>query len=356
MNLHALIMAGGKGTRFWPESTSKKPKQYLSLTGDKSLLGQTLDRLDGLVEIKNRYIVTVKEQESLIKDLKDLNYAKDGVIFEPSGRNTAPCILLSLAKLITQKVSEDDVVAILPSDHVILNHQGFKRTLEKAAHAALEHSSIVTIGINPTFPHTGYGYIEKGNKSKEDLFAVKHFREKPSFDKAKEYLQSGNFLWNAGMFVAPIKVLLKEFETYATKMYEFFPKLKDVIQNEAALKSVYDQMPSDSIDYAIMEKTKKAMVVPAEFDWNDLGSWDALEAVINKTDDNTVVCSNGFFQEGATGNIVFAPDKFVALLGVNDLIVVSNKNAVMIMPKSDSQKVKNVVEHLKKNEKFKELI
>ena len=164
----ALIMAGGKGTRFWPESTESKPKQYLSLLGDKSLLKQTIDRLDGFAPCENTFVVTVKDQEGLIKDNMKGRLPTQNVIFEPSGRNTAPCILLSLAELLDRGASPEDTVVIMPSDHVILNESGFKTTLEKATHQAVKYDSIVVIGIQPHFPHTGYGYIEKGEKRGEE--------------------------------------------------------------------------------------------------------------------------------------------------------------------------------------------
>ncbi len=295
MNIYALVMAGGKGTRFWPESTSKKPKQYLNLTGNKSLLGQTLERLEGLVSQDRRFIVTVKEQESVIRSLPGLAFAKNGLIFEPSGRNTAPCILLSLATLKAQNASDADIVVILPSDHVILNHQGLKDTIKEAAEEASRLSSIVTIGINPTFPHTGYGYIEKGPLIGKNICKLERFKEKPTFQVAQDYIASGKYLWNAGMFVAPIKVLLEEFQKHAPTMCAFFPKLTEALGNEKKLEEVYNKMPADSIDYAIMEKTSKALVIPARFDWNDLGSWDALESVIEKQNGNTIAAADGAY-------------------------------------------------------------
>ncbi|MCR9205688.1 MAG: sugar phosphate nucleotidyltransferase, partial [Halobacteriovoraceae bacterium] len=178
-NLYALIMAGGQGTRFWPESTSKKPKQYLNLTGEKSLLEKTLGRFDSLVEPSRRHIVTVKEQEALAKDNSKAFIAENGLIFEPAGRNTAPCILLSMAFLESHGANENDVVAIVPSDHVILNEEGFRGTLKRAAETALKQGSIVTIGIKPNFPHTGYGYIHRGEEITSDIFSVQQFKEKP---------------------------------------------------------------------------------------------------------------------------------------------------------------------------------
>jgi mannose-1-phosphate guanylyltransferase len=345
--LYCLIMAGGRGTRFWPESTQAKPKQYLNLNGTKTLLEETLDRFDSLIEQNHRFIVTVKEQEILCVESSLGKIAKDGIIFEPSGRNTGPCILMSIAALLNKGVSLDDVLAIVPSDHVILNRKGFHKTMKKAADFSVHKQTIVTIGITPNFPHTGFGYIEKGEMVAGEGFKVSRFSEKPHFELAKEYIRSGDYLWNAGMFVAPIRVLLEEFKTHAPKMYEHFAELQLVINDPAKLKVAYEKMPSDSIDYCIMEKSKNISVVPAAFDWNDLGSWDALTSVIEETHGNTIVKSDGAFFLNSAGNVVFAPNKFVSLINMDKHIVVVNDKVVLVAPVADAQEIKKVVEHLK---------
>ena len=353
--LIGLVMAGGRGTRFWPESTSKKPKQYISLASSRPLLTESLDRFGDLIEPSNRYIVTVEEQKLLAQECSGDLCAEDGIILEPSGRNTAPCILLAMAQLLKNGASEKDVVAIVPSDHVILNHQGFRNTLELCSKQVVENDCIATIGINPTFPQTGYGYIKKG-KPQGDVSWVDSFKEKPNFETAKEYVASGEYLWNAGIFVSTIETLLREFKNHAPEIYKFFTPLYESLGNPLETKKIYDEIPSDSIDYAIMEKAEKVLTTPAQFDWNDLGSWEALEGVIDKTENNTIVSSDKHYFEGSEGNIVFAPNKFVSLIDVQDLIVVSNEKSVMILPKDKSQKVKNVVEYLKTQDFGQELL
>lgn len=348
INIHALIMAGGKGTRFWPESTEKKPKQYLKLISSNSLLEETLLRFDDFIPNKNRYIITVKEQEKLAKQSSKGKVGANNILFEPSGRNTAPCILMSLAALEAKKVSLDDIVSIVPSDHVILNKQGFQDTIKKAAQFASETSQIVTIGITPTFPHTGFGYIQKGKLLDEQAFKVSRFKEKPHFELATEYVRSGQYLWNAGMFVAPIRVFLEEFETHAPEMYAHYKDLVKVINDPVKLAKVYDKLQSDSIDYAIMEKSDRIAVMPANFDWNDLGSWDALSSVIDETHGNTVVKSSGELFLNSTDNVIYAPGKFVSLINMDKHIVVVNDNVVMVCPVKDAQEIKKVVENLKK--------
>lgn len=346
-NLYTLVMAGGKGTRFWPESTEKKPKQYLDLISSKTLLEETLDRFENLIEKDKRFVVTVKDQERLCKQSSDGKIAEEGIIFEPAGRNTGPCILMSIASLLSKGLSEKDVIAIVPSDHVILNRKGFQDTLKKAAYFSYLKQNIVTIGITPHFPHTGFGYIEKGEMVEGEAFAVSRFKEKPHFELAKEYVSSGKYLWNAGMFVAPIGVLLEEFKTHAPKMYAHFEDLKKFINDPAKLKEVYEMIPADSIDYAIMEKSKRVSVVPATFDWNDMGSWDALSSVIDETHGNTLVKSDGAFFLNSADNVVFAPNKFVSLINMDKHIVVVNDKVVLVAPVKDAQEIKKVVEHLK---------
>lgn len=340
-------MAGGKGTRFWPESTEKKPKQYLKIFNDKSLLTETCERFEGFIAKDHRYIVTVKSQQELCQKSSLNLINENGIIFEPSGRNTAPCILLSLLTLLRKGLSLNDVIAIVPSDHVILNQKGFHETLGRAFHLSFEQKSIVTIGITPHFPHTGFGYIEKGEIIDGKAFKVSRFVEKPHFELAKNYVESGNYLWNAGMFVAPIGILLEEFQAHAPLLYHFVDALNENLSDEEKLFKIYNEMPSDSIDYAIMEKSKRVQVVPAMFDWNDLGSWDALTAVIPEKNANTVVKSNGEVFLNSTQNIIYAPDKLVALINVQKHIVVVNENVILVAPIDDAQEIKKVVEKLK---------
>lgn len=349
----ALVMAGGKGTRLWPESTSSKPKQYMSLFSKKSLIEETLDRFDGLTDQKSKYIVTVKEQQSVCSKLVSHLVHDKAYILEPSGRNTAPCILLSLATLKAHGASDSDVVAIVPSDHVILNTKGFQKTLSYAKTMASKHKKIITIGINPNFPHTGFGYIQRSEKAdfENDLsaFSVKAFKEKPNFETAKSYVESGEYYWNAGMFVAEIGVLINEFKTCAPEVYRYLEQLESAVKSSQDYSSIYNNIPENSIDYAVMEKTKNILVVPSLFDWNDLGSWDALESIANPTESNFIINqkSEVNYLKGSSGNIVYAPNQFIALANVQDMIIVSNERALMIMPKKDAQKVKEVYQFVK---------
>jgi len=345
-DLYCLIMSGGQGTRFWPESTRKKPKQYLKLLGNKTLLQQTLTRFS-MIPQDQRYVVTVSSQARLVNDQCIGHLDETGIILEPTGRNTGPCILLSLAHLKASGMGGSDVVAVMPADHIILNHQGFQEVLLEAKNLAQKEQSIVTIGVPPTFPHTGYGYIQQGkNIQGSNAYQVQSFKEKPDGETAAKYVSEGNFLWNAGMFVATLDVFLQELEEHASEMFQHFSGLCENIHDPDKIKSLYEKIPKESIDYALMEKTKKILVIPARFDWNDLGSWDALESVLEKKQENTCVNAEDYYFDNAKGNIVYAPGKFVSLINVQDLIVVCNDTSVLILPKTDAQKVKKIVEHL----------
>jgi mannose-1-phosphate guanylyltransferase len=344
INLCALIMAGGKGTRLWPESVSSRPKQYLKLLGEDSLIKGTSNRLEGLISTENRFVVTVKEQEAIAKECLGEAVPAQNYIYEPKGRNTAPCIFLSLAQMLADpNRNPDDVVAILPSDHIILNKEGFQNTLKIAFDLSVRMKTIVTIGIKPHFPHTGFGYIKANEVIEKDSFTVEAFKEKPDFQTAKEYVESGKYFWNAGMFVGQISTLLEEFKAYCPDYMTELKNLKENVSNPDELIKVYDRLKAISVDYAIMEKSKRINVVQAQFDWNDLGSWDAMESVIEREDDNFTIKAKDIKQVGSKNNIVFAPDHAVALVDVEDLVVVANQKVVTVIKKQSAQKIKEIV-------------
>ena len=346
MNIYTLVMAGGGGTRLWPESTTKLPKQYLKLLGDDSLLQQTLLRLGPLIDVNRRFLVTVKDQEHLAEKESGTQLLKENIILEPFGKNTAPCILLALAALSNRGASPEDVVFITPADHVVGKTDNFQKTVAMASTMAVKQKKILVIGIPPTHPHTGYGYIEQGDPL-DDGFLVKSFKEKPDTKTASSYVNSGKFFWNAGLFVATMETFLLQFKTHAPFLFKYFAQLKDNWQNFSKIKDIYQKMREISIDYAIMEKSDQIMAVAANFTWNDLGSWDALEEVIPSTVGNTLIRSSGHFIKDAKGNIVHAPGKFISIIGVDDLVVVANKKAVMVLKKTETQRVKEIISYLK---------
>lgn len=359
-NVYCLVLAGGKGTRLWPESTMQNPKQYLNLIGDKSLLYNSIERLQEVVPEENRFIITTEDQVKAADQATQGLLKRDGILLEPEGRDTAPCIFYSLARLQARGASDDDCVMIFPADHVILNKGGFQETIKMAVEVATKQNKLVTIGIKPNFPQTGFGYIERGSECGQRCWEVRQFKEKPNEDTARKYLESGNYYWNAGMFIGKLGTFFGEFAAHAPELASYREKLKSAPDRSSELAGTYAKLPKISIDYAIMEKSKNVMVIEALFDWNDLGSWSALADVTNPVEGNYMV--NNVNPESdllcldAKGNIVYAPDQFVTLVGVEDLVVVSNKKVLMVMPKDQAQRVKEVVEHLRSREKTSHLV
>lgn len=361
-NLYALIMAGGHGTRFWPESTRSRPKQFLSLYGDRSLLAQTFSRFEGLVAKQRRFLITTEDQANLALECMEGELSKEQVILEPAGRNTAPCILLSLAALIEKGAKDEDVVIISPADHAIIDTHGLQETLRDAFELAVTSESIVTIGIPPHCPHTGYGYIHRGQEVGNGAYSVQSFKEKPDQPTAEDYLATGEYYWNAGMFVSRIDVFLEQFKECAPELFVHFRALRESSGDPLETAKTYQQLSKISIDYAVMEKTKKTHVVPARFDWSDLGSWDALTELYQKTSPESFEGSNlclkalGLYSETSQGNLVWAPEQIVALIGVDDLIVVSTGKHLLVMNKADAQKVKNAVDFFSTHPKLKDYV
>ncbi len=343
-------MAGGSGTRFWPESTRKRPKQYLEILQGNSLLSQTLHRFDHLIGPDKRFVITVEDQLKLAKAHSEGRIHEDGIFLEPEARNTAPCLFYSFLKLLKRGCQRQDVIVVVPADHVILNRDGFQRSINQAISLARSKSTIVTVGIPPHCPHTGYGYIEKGDAFDSGIHRVKSFKEKPTIETAASYITTGNFLWNAGIFVSSIGTFLDNIREFAPDIYQHREKLEASLDVPSKLKDAYGLLPKISIDYAVMEKSTSVSVVTAAFDWSDLGSWDALEGVLPKVEGNTLVSCERFFAKNAQGNIVFSKDKLVALLNVHNLIVVNTEKALLIAPKSDAQDVRSVVEWLSTQE------
>lgn len=321
---------------------------------------QTWKRFDGLVGVDRRYLVTTADQIQLALESSKNSLRESHIIQEPSGRNTAPCILLSLAKLVEDGARDEDVVAIVPADHVILDQAGFQETLHHAFEMAMVQSSIVTIGIEPHCAHTGYGYIHKGEAKSLHGFEVQKFVEKPNEHVAKEYLQSGEYFWNAGMFVSRIDVLLEEFKHCTPELFDQFYQLRQSLKDPSQLKEVYQSLAKISIDYAVMEKSKRILVTKALFDWSDLGSWDALEEYYQKLHpgehQNFELNCLGVHAQDAKGNLVWAPEMVVSLIGVDDLAVIVSDKRVLVMKKELAQQVKNSVDFFSTHPKFKDFV
>lgn len=349
--MYAVIMAGGRGTRFWPRSRERKPKHLLDIISPRTVIQETVDRILPLVDPANILVVTGrKHARILMKQLPEISAAN--IIIEPEGKNTAPCI--GLAALHIQKRSGDDVMLVLPSDHAIADPGKFRQVLQAAAEAAAADDVLVTIGIKPTSPQTGFGYIERGepvgNRTPEEIFRVKSIREKPDARKAAEFVQSGRFYWNSGMFIWKASAVLKSISLFLPDLYSGLSAIKETLGSpgeKAAIRRIYKNLTSISIDYGVMEKADNVYTVPGDFGWSDVGSWDALWEISEKDENGNAVVGGGkLIAAGSTGSLVYSPKKLVALAGVKDLIVVETPDALLICPKGGSQDVKNIVETL----------
>ncbi len=354
-NLCIVILAGGKGTRFWPLSTSKRPKQFLALTGNKTLLQQTYERIrplappDRIIVLTNLEFVPLVQQQ--LEELPDCN-----IIGEPLMRDTAAPV--ALAAVIARKRFGDCVMAVLPSDHDISPDNELHRTIRAAVSGAAENSMLYTIGINPTFPATGYGYLEKG-ESLENLDGVKQFKlvrfkEKPDLKSAEEYIRTGKFYWNAGQFVWRSEVILEEIRKYLPLHYSQLAPLADsdcTPEWESELAKRFELVPKISIDYGVMEKTDRLRVVEATYKWNDIGSWSALNEIM-ESDENDNCIHGKVLAHESKSNMIYSedPEELIALVNVENMIIVRAGKKTLIIPREEAQAVKKLVEKLTKYE------
>jgi mannose-1-phosphate guanylyltransferase len=354
MNKHhyVAIMAGGIGSRFWPMSRTAFPKQFLDIlhTG-RTLIQQTVDRYSKLVPIENIYIVTSHEYLPIVKKQLPL-LAEENILSEPSRKNTAPCIAYVSFKLL-QKDPEANLV-VAPSDHLILETDEFVKTSLKALDFVSQMNALVTLGIKPTYPNTGYGYIQHDSlQAADDVFKVKTFTEKPNKDLAKTFLSSGDFLWNAGIFFWKAKNIVAAFEKHLPEIYEVFAAEKDSFNTpgeQRAIEQIYPLCTNISIDFAILEKANNVYVIPASFGWSDLGTWNSAWESMDKDYLGNAVAGKKVLVMDAVKCMVHVPDnKLVVLQGLEDFIVVDTKDILLICKKEKEQDIKEYVAEVKRN-------
>ena len=353
MRITAVIMAGGKGERFWPRSRTAYPKQFLSLTSNrKTMIQLTVERISSIVAMEDIFIVTNKDYIALVREqLPDIPV--ENILAEPVARNTAPCI--GYAAAIINRKYDDAVMLVLPSDHLIHNNELYLDTLRNAIDIAQDGENLVTLGITPTYPETGYGYIhfakDEGKYGrKSGVYKVRRFVEKPSLKIAKEYLASGDYLWNSGMFVWKISTIKLMFEKFLPATYDGLIKLRDSYKTPEYLKvleEVFTNFASESIDYAIMEKANNIYTLPGNFGWDDVGSWLALERINGADKDGNVILGD-VVKYDAKNNIVYGSGKTIAIVGLEDSVVVQTEDAVLICAKNAVNNIKDVVHLLKK--------
>lgn len=339
-------MAGGRGERFWPLSTDEKPKQFLNLLGEKTMIQMTVDRLKKLIPAERIFIVTGEKYKDLvIEQLPEIPHRN--IIMEPCGRNTAPCILLSA--LYIKNIYEDAAVAVLPADHLIKNEERFREILSSAEHYVTQNNkAVVTIGLSPDRPETGYGYIKFDKRTKNEteggeaaadterinVLPVERFVEKPSLKKALEYVNDGSYLWNGGMFIWTVDNILRLCRMYLKNTYDILKSIdvKDLDSFSRDCKEKYPEVESISVDYAIMEKAEDIFVIPGDFGWDDVGSWFAVERYSSK-DENNNVNKGDVKNIDSKNNMVISSGKPVVVVGAENLLVVESDDVIFVCSK-----------------------
>ena len=352
MNLYAVLMAGGVGTRFWPRSRAASPKQVLNISGKETMIQATTRRLEGLVEASRTLIVTNDIQQPIIQEqLPELS--RENFVIETFGRNTAPCIGLAALQVAAQ--DPEGVMVVLPADHVIGGVDEFQAAIRFAANFAFQNDAIVTLGITPYEPATGYGYIQAGDTvaatDSHRLHKVLTFAEKPDLETANRFLDSGNFFWNSGMFIWKAATVLQEIQRHLPEMHALLMEIGEAIgapDYRERLADAYGRIQNISIDYGIMQQADSVYVIPADMGWNDVGSWETVHDISAKDRHGHAGECPEIVSIGSRNSYVYAPDKLVALVGVEDLIVVDTGDALLVCRKSAAQDVKHVVDHLKK--------
>ena len=346
MKTTAVIMAGGRGERFWPKSRNSCPKQFLSLTSDgETMIQKTVRRLSSLVEAEDVFIVTNSSYIGLVREQLP-QIPEENILAEPCARNTAPCIAFAAA--VIEKKYGDAAMLVLPSDHLISYEKIYVSTLRKAISVAEEGSNLVTIGITPTYPETGYGYICFGDEN-GSAFAVERFVEKPDLATAKSYLASGNYLWNSGMFVWKASSILGNLRELMPEVYEGAVRIGESFGTEsfgAVLEKEFAAFPSESIDFGVMEKAKNIYTIPGSFGWDDVGSWLAIER-INQTDDLKNYFDGDVVAVDSKRTTVCGGKRLIAAIGTRDVIIVDTDDVLLVCSKNNTQDVKKAIAQLK---------
>ncbi|MBZ0201632.1 MAG: mannose-1-phosphate guanylyltransferase [Ignavibacteria bacterium] len=355
MKSYAIVMAGGVGARFWPYGTSRLPKQFLPIANSNdTMLQLTIKRLHDIIPLNQVFVVTNKQYVDLVK--KQLpKIPKENIIGEPVGRNTAPCI--GLASIILRQYEEKAKMFVIPADHIIENVDEFTKAVNTGLKFVEDKDAIVTLGIVPTHPETGYGYIQfiedayyKEGNSGSDIFRVKTFAEKPTLDVAKVFLESGDFLWNSGMFIFRADTMLKEMENFLPDLYHALQKIEKAIHSakyQNVLEQVFAEIKGISIDYGIMEKAKNVYVIKADLKWSDLGSWDEVFRLRKKDKNDNAIIGDSFIKD-SHNNLIMSTKGFVGVIGADDLIIINTKDGLLICKKDRSQEVKEIVDYLKR--------
>lgn len=352
----SVIMAGGVGERFWPQSRRKRPKQILDLTGKGSMIRLTVERLEGLSRPEEIFIITNVEQQALISREVAGTVAPENVICEPVGRNTAPCI--GLAAVVLRKKYGDCPMLVLPADHLIERVGRFQSLARAAAAYVTDHGGLLTFGMQPTRPETGYGYIEAAervfNKDDVEIYRAAAFLEKPTLERAVKFLEGGRHYWNSGMFMWTTETILDGISRHLPDLFSLLTQIEAGIGTRPlpeVLKALYQKAPPISIDYGVMEKAGDVVVMKADFSWNDVGSWEFLRDIRAADANGNVSVGEHVFVD-ASNNTVVSSDRTVGLLGVDNIVVVDGGDTILVCRRDKAQEVKKIVKTLKERNRI----
>lgn len=349
MKTYGVIMAGGGGTRFWPLSRKQLPKQFLNLTGKDIMVNETFDRLARFVSPSDVFVVTNHMHAKLTEERMAGRIQKNHILSEPAARNTTACIGYAAMEIV--KKYEDGIMCILASDHFIRDEDTYVSVMQEAVRTAEATDALVTVGIRPEFPSTGYGYIRNTKVEGKPYCKVEEFVEKPDLETARAYLEDGRYAWNSGMFVWKASTILSWFEKLLPDIYACLVKIGEAMntpQEAGVIESVYPVIPKISIDYGIMERADRVLMLEGDFGWNDIGSYDTLPALL-KADESGNVCSGEHVLLDSADCICYAKDRLIAAVGIEGLVVAETQDAVLVCPRDRVQEVKRIVEQLERD-------
>lgn len=347
MNTYGVIMAGGGGTRFWPLSRQEEPKQLLNLSGNDLMINETIDRIATVADKNNIFVVTNVTQVPKMKAATTGRLQENHILAEPSARNTSACIGYAAMEIV--KKYGDGIMCISPADHFIKNTEEFQRVLTEAVKVAEKEDKLITVGIQPTYPATGYGYIKFDKAEASVAKTVIEFKEKPDLETAKSYLASCEYAWNSGMFIWKASTILKKFEELLPDVYACIVKIGEAMntsEEAQVIADVYPTIPSISVDYGIMEKSSDVLVISGDFGWNDVGSWENMDVIYDEDENGNIIVGNQINID-TKNTISYAKKRLITTVGVENLIIVETEDAILVCDKNRAQDVKLIVDELK---------
>lgn len=349
--VYTVIMSGGLGSRFWPKSRKSLPKQFLKTVGDKTMIECTIDRMLNIVSMDKTCIVTNKTYVPIIQNMLDIK--EENIFKEPANKETASCIGLAAVKLL--KRDFDAIMVVLPSDHVIIGQENFEDTLKAAIDIAGDGDYLVTMGINPTRPESGYGYIERGEELQKGAYKVKRFVEKPNVDVAKSFLEKGNYFWNSGMFVWRADRLLREIKKYLPDLYKSLIRIYEALgtdDEERVVNEEYGNIDGISIDFGVMQRTHRAVVLETSFLWDDIGSFTSMERFLSPDENNNVISAKEVSLLDVSNTTILGEKRLVAGIGLKDMLIVDTNDVLLVCPKDRCQDIKELVKRMSKQDEF----